>query len=181
MRINAGRFPPGVRFGNIVTGLPIPAGSAKAVYASHVLEHLSLEDFELALKNTLRILAPGGVFRLVVPDLDVRLAWYREHKAASDPLAAPTFVKLTGMGRVTRPHGLLGYLRGALGASDHLWMWDNLSMIKALSDAGFTDVRVCKFGDAEDPDFALVEEKDRFYFDEPLDRRELACEARCPM
>src|SRR6266487_4619922 len=60
-------FPPNVRFGDIVRGLPIPDGNAYGVYCSHVLEHLAREDLAPALRNTLRILRPGGIFRLVVP------------------------------------------------------------------------------------------------------------------
>src|SRR5215813_14912453 len=66
----AGRlFPKNVRVGNIVRGLPVPDRSASAVYCSHVLEHLPRDELPIALKNTLRILVPEGVFRLVVPDL----------------------------------------------------------------------------------------------------------------
>ena len=38
-------FPDGVRFGDIVQGLPVPDGSVQGIYASHVLEHLSYADF----------------------------------------------------------------------------------------------------------------------------------------
>src|SRR5687767_6441655 len=65
------RFPEAVRYGDIVTGLPVADGSCKGVYASHVLEHLALEDMRTALRNTWKILEPGGVFRLVVPDLEL--------------------------------------------------------------------------------------------------------------
>jgi SAM-dependent methyltransferase len=73
----AGRlFPLNVRFGNIVSGLPIPVGAADGVYASHVLEHLSRADFETAIRNTFQMLKPGGIFRLIVPDLEIRAAMY---------------------------------------------------------------------------------------------------------
>src|SRR5215470_7850839 len=63
------RFPDGVRYGDILNGLPIADGTADGVYASHVLEHLSLADCAAALRNTFRLLRPGGVFRLVITDL----------------------------------------------------------------------------------------------------------------
>ena len=67
---NSARFPSNVRCGDIVKGLPISDGSCRGVYASHVLEHLAQEDFHKALENTKRILTGGGLFRLVVPDLE---------------------------------------------------------------------------------------------------------------
>src|SRR5262249_16855882 len=68
---NGARFPGNAEYGDIVKGLPIADGSCDAVYCSHVLEHLALDDLHVALANTLRIVKPGGVFRLVVPDLEV--------------------------------------------------------------------------------------------------------------
>jgi predicted SAM-dependent methyltransferase len=47
-------------------------GSFTEVYASHVLEHFGYNGPLLqALKQWHRVLAPGGVLRLSVPDLDV--------------------------------------------------------------------------------------------------------------
>ena len=57
---NKSRFPNNVKYGDIVKGLPVPADSCKGVYCSHVLEHLSLDDFRVALRNTVTILQPGG-------------------------------------------------------------------------------------------------------------------------
>jgi len=53
-------------------------------------------------------------------------------------------------------------IRGILGNSDHLWMWDEASIADALRRVGFAEVRRCSFGDATDPAFALVESADRF-------------------
>src|SRR5271154_2334251 len=44
-----GRFPSNVLYGDIVRGLPVAARSCHAIYCSHVLEHLSLNDFRAAL------------------------------------------------------------------------------------------------------------------------------------
>src|ERR1700735_18590 len=69
-------FPPNVHYGDIVRGLPVAQRSCRAVYCSHVLEHLSLHDFRTALLNTRRLLVDGGIFRLVVPDLKVAAQRY---------------------------------------------------------------------------------------------------------
>lgn len=45
-------FPASVRYGDIVSGLPMPDGSADGVYSSHVLEHLARNDVKAALANT---------------------------------------------------------------------------------------------------------------------------------
>lgn len=47
-------------------------GTFMEVYASHVLEHFDYKDaLVAALREWHRVLAPGGVLRISVPDLDV--------------------------------------------------------------------------------------------------------------
>lgn len=43
-------------------------GNIDRVLAEHVLEHLSLQEFDAALRNIYKYLKPGGIFRLAVPD-----------------------------------------------------------------------------------------------------------------
>src|SRR5438132_916504 len=134
---NAERFPRNVEYGNIVKGLPLDHESCAAVYASHVLEHLSLGEFRMALGNTYELLAPGGRFRLVVPDLEI-LA--RQYLDSGDSTAAQTFMRATALGIESRGRNLRAFLRSWLGNSSHLWMWDFKSLEHELSEAGFVDV-----------------------------------------
>jgi len=156
---NAKRFPDNVRFGDIVQGLPIPPASCSGVYCSHVLEHLALDDFHVALEHMFQYLKPGGVFRLVLPDLE-QLA--RDYLADSDASAASRFMKASWLGKKQRARGLRGLVAGWLGNSTHLWMWDEKAMAKQLADHGFRDIRRAFFGDAEDKMFDDVEDKERF-------------------
>lgn len=173
IRVNAERFPDSVAFGNIVTGLNVPKCSAKAIYASHVLEHLSFKDCRRALRNTYDLLKPGGVFRLVVPDLKARAERYLSSNGSD---AAHRFMRETLLGKEMRPRTCAGRIRSMLGNSDHLWMWDEASMTDALTDAGFVGVRRCSFGDGADESFRDVESRGRF-FDDETGIEELAIEA----
>ncbi len=51
-------------------GLPFPTASFAAVYHSHVLEHLDPAAGLELLRECHRILKPGGILRVVVPDLE---------------------------------------------------------------------------------------------------------------
>src|SRR6266404_4614931 len=53
---NENRFADRLLSGDIVKGLPVDRGTVDAVYCSHVLEHLSLEDCQRALQNTFAML-----------------------------------------------------------------------------------------------------------------------------
>ncbi|MEX0895724.1 MAG: methyltransferase domain-containing protein [Patescibacteria group bacterium] len=50
--------------------LPFSDESVTAVYISHVLEHLSVEEVSELLKEFRRILSKNGVVRVLVPDLE---------------------------------------------------------------------------------------------------------------
>jgi hypothetical protein len=176
---NSRRFPAAVQYGDIRRGLPIEDGLVRGCFASHVLEHLSLEDFRLALSNTFRMLAPGGTFRLIVPDLHERARRYVEEANRKSPDAASTFLRSAGLGHEQRPKTPLQHLRYLIGGSMHLWMWDEYSMSAELQRAGFVNIRKCHFGDSPDPMFAKVEDKGRF-LDENLNIVECTIEAHKP-
>ncbi len=58
--------------GNAIDLANFADGSFVEVYASHVLEHFDYQQELLAaLQEWHRVLAPGGVLRLSVPDLDI--------------------------------------------------------------------------------------------------------------
>jgi hypothetical protein len=170
---NETRFSPHVRFGDIVKGLPILPNTVDGLYASHVLEHLTLEGCLIALTNSYRLLKPGGIFRLVVPDLRARAELYIASQGKE--YGASWFLRSCCLGRERQTPGLTNRVALIFGHSVHLWMWDEASMSDALANVGFTRIRRCEFGDSEDAMFRIVEDKSRFY---DLDIRELAMEAR---
>src|SRR6266700_3051673 len=49
-----------IQYADVIAGLPVPPQSADGVYCSHVLEHLSLDEFRAAIRNVLQYLKPGG-------------------------------------------------------------------------------------------------------------------------
>lgn len=179
IKIDARRFPEAMMFGDIIRGLPLQPGSAQAVYASHVLEHLSLSDLRTALRNTFDAMAPGGTFRLIVPDLQVRAQRYLDAAQRGDYGAATRFMREACLGSEQRPRGLRQTIRAALGNSAHLWMWDEPSMRRELEDAGFVSLRRCAFGDSSVAAFSAVESEDRF-IDEDKGYVEVALECQRP-
>lgn len=170
-------FPDGVRYGDIVRGLPVSDGSVKAVYCSHVLEHIDRTSIVEAIRNTYTMLKPGGVFRLVVPDLTWRAEEFVKAHEQGDASAADEFLSKCYLGQQEPVSGLLGRARQAFGNADHRWMYDEAALCALLTEAGFVDVRRCRFGDAEDPAFAHVEDEGRFI---DTGHDELALEARRP-
>lgn len=61
---------PKVRQWDAGKGLPFEDGQADVCYASHVLEHFTSGQAKGLLRECRRVLRPGGVIRLAVPDLE---------------------------------------------------------------------------------------------------------------
>jgi SAM-dependent methyltransferase len=159
---NGRRFPSNVVYGDVVKGLPLRAGTIDALFSNHVLEHIPLEDCRKALSNCFALLKPGGVFRLVVPDLKALIESYLRENSAGDPAAAHHFMSESCLGTPARTRGVVGHMAAAFGNTKHLWMWDEPAMFAALRAAGFKNIRRCSFGDSDDPMFRLVESEGHF-------------------
>ena len=61
---------------DLTTGVPFKDDSFDVVYHSHLLEHLDIVDAETLLRECLRVLVPGGILRLAVPDLEASARSY---------------------------------------------------------------------------------------------------------
>ncbi|PJZ86279.1 class I SAM-dependent methyltransferase [Leptospira harrisiae] len=59
-------------------GIPVADATVNVVYSSHVLEHFSRSKVTHFLKDIYRILEPGGILRIVVPDLEQIVRAYIE-------------------------------------------------------------------------------------------------------
>lgn len=64
---------------NLLTGIPYPDNSFDVVYHSHVLEHFSKNDGALFIKECYRVLKPGGILRIAIPDLEAIVDLYKEN------------------------------------------------------------------------------------------------------
>ena len=153
------RFPDRVHYGDIVRGVNVAPGSCDAIYCSHILEHLALEDMRIALRHTHECLKSGGIFRVVVPDFAQQVDAYLSN---SQPEALSNFLGYTFLGRAKRPRGVIGFFREFFGNSHHLWMWDEKGLALELRNAGLNNIRRCQPGDSINSAFLAVENPDRF-------------------
>ena len=156
-------FSPRILYGDILKRLPgISLQSCDAIYCSHVLEHLCLEDCRAAIQNTFNLLKEEGVFRCVVPDLESAINKYTDRLNSGVLTAGNSFMYDTLLGIDRRPKSLKEKIIFLLGNSHHLWMWDKYTLEEELKNAGFSSVRMCFFNDSINKDFYYVEEISRF-------------------
>jgi predicted SAM-dependent methyltransferase len=60
----------GVIAHNLMNGIPFESKTFDLVYHSHLLEHFSKEDGDKFINECFRVLRPGGIIRIAVPDLE---------------------------------------------------------------------------------------------------------------
>lgn len=94
---------------------------ASLIYASHVLEHLSHRDVLKALDEWRRVLKPGGVLRLSVPDFDKILEIYEASCRNIEIVVGPI------MGTAGEKYNI------------HSSIFNKASLTKALRRVGFTE------------------------------------------
>jgi SAM-dependent methyltransferase len=129
--------------------LPFPDDSLAAVYAAHVLEHLYLAEAQKLLKECYRTLQPGGIIRLVVPDLQALILEYIDAEPGMGPLDGEKKINRADvlqrrlMLREEAPHSgnLIYKLYSKLtDFHSHKWMYDVESLTDYLERTGFINI-----------------------------------------
>ena len=152
-------------------GIPASDASVDAVYHSHVLEHIDRDAVPGFFSEIMRVLRPGGVHRVVVPDLERYARDYLDSlerglddaqaRAAHDASVSQMILQMVRREASGTSHQaplqrrlenlLLGDARKR--GETHMWMWDRVNLPEALARAGFYDVRVLDWQTSQIPDW----------------------------
>lgn len=162
--INGPDWPSSALCGDVVKGLKIPLESCDLIFASHVLEHISLSDFHIAMNNIYSYLKKGGIFRAIVPDLNYYIKKYGSQisDASASPKASSEFMEKMNIGYAQSRRNIFFRLLEAFKNSRHQWMWDASSLFSAFVEHDFKGVRLCEYGDWSDVRFKLVDKKESY-------------------
>jgi predicted SAM-dependent methyltransferase len=105
-----------VQRANLFGPLPIQDESAELVYSSHFLEHIPYDLVQGFLSECYRILAPGGILRLVLPDLEELCQSYLLHRKNNEhDLAKVVLLEMIDQCVRRQSGGQLGQLYSRLG------------------------------------------------------------------
>jgi SAM-dependent methyltransferase len=150
--------------------LPFPDGSADAVYASHVLEHLYREEGQQLVRESFRVLAPGGIIRIVVPDLRNVVREYLgerpfgELSASEKALPPGDLLNERLLMRWPSPSKRFSVYRIYEVWQDfhsHKWMYDEESLGGLVRSVGFVDVVRRNYAESQIQDVVDVEDPSR--------------------
>jgi SAM-dependent methyltransferase len=110
---------------DLCRGLPIASNSLDCIAAIHVLQDLAWTEIPRVLDELHRVLKPGGVLRLAVPDLDKAIRAYLDGDAAyfyvpdrdAQSIGAKLITQIIWYGSVRTPC-TFDFLAESLGRAD---------------------------------------------------------------
>lgn len=143
---------------NVLWGLPFDDASVRVVYLSHLLEHLFYpRDVMFLLTEIHRVLAPGGLVRIVVPDIARCLQAYAEADSVffaqrrenfswwpDDATLLENFLTYAGVG--PEPNSVF---------ESHKYGYDFATLARALTRAGFCQIQKSAFQQSQLPELHI--------------------------
>lgn len=126
---------------DLAYGVPAPERSVDFIYSSHFLEHLYPWEARALLLDCHRVLKPGGLVRICVPDLEHAVRMYHSGRKR-ECLDRYFFVEESGS----------AYAR-------HKYMYDFELLGELLHSVGFHSVRRCSFQEGEVPDVEYLDNR----------------------
>ena len=166
------QLPDNIRVHDLSRGIPYATDSVDAVYHSHVLEHLDREVAPTFLAEVHRVLKPGGVHRIVVPDLEHLCRAYVENLDACAAAQTPaethdaTVAALLEQSVRREAHGtsqqrpLRRWIENALlgdarrRGHTHQWMYDRVNLGALLGQLGYREACTVGYADSAIPDWS---------------------------
>lgn len=123
--------------------------SLDAIYSSHVLEHLTLSGARKCVAESYRCLSQGGVFRLVLPDLDLLVEEFDKNRSMA---WAIKFFEADQNGEKNMHH----------------FMYNFNSLQRILLEAGFTKINRVKYRVGACPDIDVLDNRPDSLFVEAI-------------
>lgn len=130
--------------------LPFGDGTLDRVYCEHVLEHVPYETAVFFLREVLRVLRPGGLARIAVPDLEDIVNGYHhdDWKSRFDWVNWPDLSFISTRAEM---------INIAFRWWGHRHLYDREELARALTDAGFRNYQYVRNGESEYEDLRGLE------------------------
>lgn len=117
------------------TPLPFESNSVDMIYAHHFLEHINYGEGAAFLRDSLRVMKPGGLIRLIMPDARKLIQMYWDKTLGTfDELNDGCAKSQAGIGKLW-----------ALLFAGHSSMYDINTLLDLLQETGFSNVQKVGF------------------------------------
>jgi len=123
---------------NLTCGIPVSDSSCALIYCEHFLEHLTVEQGLVFLRECYRALQPGGVLRVAMPSLDVLI-----EKSYLGNWREQNWLDWKEFHFVQTRAEMLNISFRWWG---HQWLYDREELHRRLGEAGFVTIRDSEWG-----------------------------------
>ncbi|GGD05262.1 class I SAM-dependent methyltransferase [Nocardioides daphniae] len=121
---------------NLVHGIPFSDGSAQAIFHEHLFEHIPLQAGLGLMDECFRVLEPGGILRVGVPDAGALIRSYVGDGEYVDALHPGRPTRLLGVQELFYWHA-------------HVTMYDDETLATVFRAGGFPDPVKRKYQDTD--------------------------------
>lgn len=166
--LNADKFAPEADvYLDVEEPFPFADAQFELVYSEHMLEHVPVDAVPGVLHEIHRVVRPGGVCRITVPDLELHARRYVEgDRAFSDAILRSFDAKRERRPEkywLVRSPGGAFMSRACSRFYGHQWMYDFETLGSCLEEVGFTKVEKCRFGESLSPHAAALDLEERVF------------------
>ena len=160
-------WPANIQRRDLTRPLPFADCVANAVYSSHMLEHMFLDDARTFVRECHRVMAPGGILRLALPDGE---QWARELIDSGNDAGGEAGLMYNVMLRAhpeAKPRGksLVTFVGGS---NWHRWQPTRGLVRMMLESSGFGLVQECQYRQGNLPELSKVEDREDSMFFEAI-------------
>lgn len=134
------------------------------IYSSHTFEHLTYNEAAFVLAECFRVMKPGAVIRVIVPDLEAVISIYFSTKEKNPEFAAVNFHNATLYFETPAPKaGLFALWKYNIQKkNNHQFLYDKPALKKQLESAGFQSMIFKNYSDSLIPGIDKVDIPERF-------------------
>ena len=131
--------------------LPLESDKWQGIYTHHFLEHLTQAEALNLFKEARRILSPGGIFRIVVPDAGKILDLYARHTSDADRQIFELYPPWHRNPEHKTAMEVVNHLFRDTKFNPHHFAWDFTTLELRLREAGFSRVKRMQVNQSDDP------------------------------
>ena len=164
-------IPDNIMVYNLERGIPFASDSVDVVYHSHLLEHLEKNVAEKFLAEAKRVMKPGGIHRIVVPDLEKICKEYIMHILSCEEFPEESnkhdnyiaalieqCVRKEAYGTSQQSPSRRFVENFVLGdarrrGETHQWMYDRINLSAKLFNIGYKEVHIQSYKTSLIPDW----------------------------
>ena len=152
---------------NAYSKFPFKDSTWDVIYSEHMLEHIYVDKVPHLLSEVFRILKPGGLFRVTVPDLEIHAKNYIQK---NDQFFEPIITKYKSRWNtkkskywLIRSNGGAFMSRAVQRFYRHRWMYDFETLSSCLKEVGFSKVSKMTCGESKISAAGQMDRHDRAF------------------